>query len=494
MITMKNWQVQMQNPQDARIGYQGENLARKLEIHLDQPENWQYKLDLCNEQGQANVLALQIQEDVLSVDLTRAHLAVSGLCRAQVRGLDGERECKSNIFYLDIGPSLNALEEFEPLAPDEFAQMEQTLTTYAATAQSAATEASQSAGQAVQAAGQAEQAADLAQQAAVHAPNIQNGTWWVFNPSTGSYQDTGVQAQGPQGADGAPGTPGEKGEKGDKGDKGDPGQPGADGQDGRDGINGVDGKDGADGASFTIRARYDSLEALLQAHPTGTAGEAYAVGSAESNTIYNWSAEFGSWQDLGQLKGPQGDPGPTGAQGPKGDKGDKGDPGDPGEKGEPGDKGDPGDPGEKGDKGDKGDTGETGAQGAPGADGKDGVSAYQAAQAAGFSGTEQAFNTALAAVTDKLNRPTLVSVSLPASGWTGSQAPYTQTAACAGATADPSKTLLTVCPNWADGDQVTAVADCRVLATAQGENTLTFTAYLDKPSVTLNLTVEVQAV
>ena len=175
MITMKNWQVQMQNPQDARIGYQGENLSRTLKILVDVPGNWQYKLDLCNQEGKANVLALEKQEDVLSVELTRAHVAVSGLCRAQVRGLDGERECRSNIFYLDIGPSINALDEFEPLEPDEFAQMEQTLTAHAATAQNAATQASASADQAAVSAGQAEQAATLAQQAMVNPPKIQIG-------------------------------------------------------------------------------------------------------------------------------------------------------------------------------------------------------------------------------------------------------------------------------------------------------------------------------
>lgn len=210
------------------------------------------------------------------------------------------------------------------------------------------------------------------------------------------------------------------------------------------------------------------------------------MGTAENNTIYNWSAEFASWQDLGQLKGPQGDPGPTGPRGPQGEKGDPGEQGTKGDKGDPGaqgEKGDPGDPGAKGDKGDPGD---------PGADGRDGVGAYQAAQSAGFSGTEQAFNTALAAVGDKLSRPTLVSVTLLASGWTGEQAPYTQTVACAGATADTSKTILTACPNWADADQIAAVADCRVLATAQGADTLTFTAYLEKPASDLNYQVEVQ--
>ena len=96
MITMKNWQVQMQNPQDARIGYQGENLSRTLKILVDVPGNWQYKLDLCNQEGKANVLALEKQEDVLSVELTRAHVAVSGLCRAQVREI-GRASCRERV-------------------------------------------------------------------------------------------------------------------------------------------------------------------------------------------------------------------------------------------------------------------------------------------------------------------------------------------------------------------------------------------------------------
>ena len=415
MITMKAWQVYADNPHDLRIGYQGENLARRLEIAVEPAEDWQYKLDLCSAAGQANVLALAQQGGLLTADLERAHLAESGLCRAQVRGLNGTRERRSNIFYLEIGPSINALEQFEPLEPSEFAQMEQEITAHSAAAQAAAA--------------QAEQAADRAEQAAVHAPTVQNGVWWVFDPASGAYIDTGVAAQGPQGPQGA---------LGEKGDKGDPGTPG---------------KDGADGASFTIGARFDSLQALLQAHPTGTPGQAYAVGTAEENTIYNWSAEFGTWQDLGRLKGPQGEPGPQG------------------EKGEPGAAGQPG------------------PQGAPGADG---MSAYEAARQGGFEGDAQSFYAALAQLPGKLDCPTFVRVTLAAAGWSGSQAPYTQTAACPGATADPSRSILTVCPTWADGEQVEAVAACRVLATAQGDNTLAFTAYLEKPECDLTFDVEVQ--
>lgn len=69
---------------------------------MEPAEDWQYKLDLCSAAGQANVLALAQQGGLLTADLERAHLAESGLCRAQVRGLNGTRERRSNIFYLEI--------------------------------------------------------------------------------------------------------------------------------------------------------------------------------------------------------------------------------------------------------------------------------------------------------------------------------------------------------------------------------------------------------
>lgn len=58
-------------------------------------------------------------------------------------------------------------------------------------------------------------------------PIIKNDTWWIYDATTGDYQDSGQPA------------------KGDKGEKGDPGTPG------KDGVNGIDGKDGADGYSPT---------------------------------------------------------------------------------------------------------------------------------------------------------------------------------------------------------------------------------------------------
>lgn len=70
---------------------------------------------------------------------------------------------------------------------------------YVEAAQTAASEAQK----AVSAVGtlvqDANDAADRAEAAVVKSPKIQNGTWWVYNQSAGSYQDSGVAATGPMG-------------------------------------------------------------------------------------------------------------------------------------------------------------------------------------------------------------------------------------------------------------------------------------------------------
>lgn len=112
---------------------------------------------------------------------------------------------------------------------------------------------------------------------------------------------------------------------------------------------------GADGASFTVLGRYDTLEALKAAHPTGSEGEAWAVGSADDNDIYLWDLDTQDWKSVGSLQGPPGgngvtftpdvsedgvlswtnngglqNPDPVNIKGTPGDPGGKGDPGAPG--------------------------------------------------------------------------------------------------------------------------------------------------------------------
>ena len=70
---------------------------------------------------------------------------------------------------------------------------------YVEAAQSAASEAQKAVSAVGTSVQDAENAADRAEAAVVKSPKIQNGTWWVYNQSAGSYQDSGVAATGPMG-------------------------------------------------------------------------------------------------------------------------------------------------------------------------------------------------------------------------------------------------------------------------------------------------------
>ena len=132
---------------------------------------------------------------------------------------------------------------------------------------------------------------------------------------------------------------------------------GAAGPQGVQGDTGPQGEKGNDGTSFTVKGRFDTLEDLAAAHPTGTAGDAYAIGTEADNTVYLWSVDMAEWQNIGPLQGP---PGLQGPQGPKGDKGDTG------EQGPAGPKGDAGPAGPAGPAGADGASGSVGPQGPAG--------------------------------------------------------------------------------------------------------------------------------
>ena len=155
---------------------------------------------------------------------------------------------------------------------------------------------------------------------------------------------------------------GDTGATGPKGDKGDTGATGS------QGPAGPKGDTGDTGLGTTIKGSYPSYEALIEAHPTGTATDAYLV----NGIIYVWDTVNNEWKNSGSLKGPKGDKGDTGATGQKGATGDTGDKGDTGAKGDKGDTGESGTTGQKGETGPKGDTGDTGPAGPAGQAGQKG--------------------------------------------------------------------------------------------------------------------------
>ena len=307
-----------------------------------------------------------------------------------------------------------------------------------------------------------------------------NGNWYL------GTTDTGKPSRG------------EKGDKGDKGDAGPKGNPGPQGE------------TGPAGDSYTVKGLYATLSALQAAHPTGSAGDAWFVGTADSNLVYQWDVDKGAWVSVGALKGPKGDTGPAGAAGAKGETGPTGAQGEKGEKGDTGAQGPKGDPGQRGEKGDaftytdftaeqlaalkgpKGDTGPAGADGAPGTkgdagpqgpkgdpgeqgpqgstgpqgpSGAAGKSAYAAAQDGGYTGTETAFNTALADVENKAAKAAAKSVTLTASGWGSNK--Y-QSLTVPGVQAD-SNIIITAAP----GSYI-AYAEAGVRCAGQANYTLAF--------------------
>ena len=215
-----------------------------------------------------------------------------------------------------------------------------------------------------------------------------------------------------------------------------------------DGPAGPQGDKGDPGDSYTVKGLYATLADLQAAHPTGSAGDAWFVGTAEDNVVYQWDVDQAAWVNVGALKGPQGE------------------------------------------------TGATGAAGADGADGADGKSAYQSAKYGGYTGTEAQFNTDLAAVSGKQARITAsgllkgdgaggvsaavkgtdyagpsvsVSATLTAAGWDADA--KTQTVSVAGVTATANGSLRIA--QSATDDQFTAWGAAQPRVSAQADGSIT---------------------
>ena len=154
-----------------------------------------------------------------------------------------------------------------------------------------------------------------------------------------------------------------KGPKGDTGERGPQGAQGIQGIQGVQGPIGAQGPAGKDGTSFDIWGKFDTLEDLVAAHPTGVVGEAYSIGMVEPYKIYTWSADKQEWVDIGAIQGPQGPQGEQGPQGPQGIQGVQGLQGETGPQGSQGLTGPQGPQGEMGPVGPQGEIGPVGPQG-----------------------------------------------------------------------------------------------------------------------------------
>ena len=67
-------------------------------------------------------------------------------------------------------------------------------------------------------------------------------------------------------------------------------------------VRGANGQNGQDGQGITILGNYNSMAELIAAHPTGSAGDAYMVGT----DLVVWDTNSSSWKDAGRIQGPSG--------------------------------------------------------------------------------------------------------------------------------------------------------------------------------------------
>lgn len=184
---------------------------------------------------------------------------------------------------------------------------------------------------------------------------------------TGPTGPMGIQGeQGPMGEQGLTGEQGPIGPTGPQGIRGEQGPVGLQGEQGPIGPTGPQGEMGPAGTSVTIMGSFNSLDELLNKHTIGNIGDSYMVG----DDLYVWSNENKTWENVGTIKGPQGQIGPTGPQGQEGPRGPQGLQGEQGIQGIQGEQGVQGIPGEQGPRG------EMGPQGIPGPTGPTGPSGY----------------------------------------------------------------------------------------------------------------------
>lgn len=155
MIYMTDWNIC--TPPGFSLGFEGDNEVTSLEISTDLTEDWDLKVDV-EKDGQKNIIQLSRDGEVYSVLLTASMLADDGTYAMQVRGTLGDQVRHSNLFYATVFNSINAVDAFPPLLPSEFEQMEDRLTDINNNPPKPGT----------------------------------NGTWLIFNPDSGEYEESDI--------------------------------------------------------------------------------------------------------------------------------------------------------------------------------------------------------------------------------------------------------------------------------------------------------------
>ena len=115
MIKLRNWKVFVP-ASDQMLGHESDHLLRRIEIETDTDDSWAVMLDL-EKGGQKNVISLDLNDGILSAELTRDMLRSDGTYTAQLRGSCGDIVAHSNQFQLVVRGSINAVDAFPETGP-----------------------------------------------------------------------------------------------------------------------------------------------------------------------------------------------------------------------------------------------------------------------------------------------------------------------------------------------------------------------------------------
>ena len=175
------------------LAFEKNNGVDVINITVDTDESWSYKLDVkypekcCTGEELYNIIDLNRDGDICSVELTSKMLPFAGKYTMQLRAINGDKVKHSDTFDAWIKYSIEPASTYDPV-PSEFYQIEAKLDDKV---------------------NEAKQYAENAEIASTRMPKISSDdTWLIWDVGTGDYVDTGIKATGADGKDGEDGTDG----------------------------------------------------------------------------------------------------------------------------------------------------------------------------------------------------------------------------------------------------------------------------------------------
>ena len=174
-------QIYANNFTTLSLGRQGENLARQIIFDV---RDWESLYGpgtvevICQRPGDELPYPVAVQREgtIVTWNVTATDTEMAGSHgKCELRYYVGETLAKSKIWRTWVEPSLSTPSETAPPEPEQ-GWVERVL----------------------EAGVSAKEAAERAEKAAIHQPypNAETGTWWVWDPESGEYRDSGMPCVG----------------------------------------------------------------------------------------------------------------------------------------------------------------------------------------------------------------------------------------------------------------------------------------------------------